>query len=208
MDENTIKIVIIVCVIVFILSFCILYFKLVKKFFMWIFKGIKKFFSLFKKVKKKKAVKESNDRAQKSIVQIRPIMLPAPESKDKEVLNEAQEKVVKSKTFTLDASNAKKQSALDKQKQELMNLINMSNEAQIRKDESEKGVQKVDINDDDLDLEDDEIGLSVDEDDEIINKIKENSTVEVDGEKIDLTRLPLKIRRLLLSGILDRKEDL
>ena len=207
MDESTIKIVIIVCVIIFILSFCLLYFNLVKKFFMWIFNGIKKFFSLFKKKRKKKAVKESSDRAQKSIVQVRPIMLPAPENKEKEVLNEAQEKVVKSKTFTLDANSAKKQSTLDKQKQELMNLINMSNEAQIRKNESEKGVQKVEINDD-LDLEDDELGLSVSEDDEIINNIKENSTVEVDGEKIDLSRLPLNIRRLLLSGILDRKDDI
>ena len=41
----------------------------------------------------------------------------------------------------------------------------------------------------------------------ILKKLEENSTVNVDGEDIDLNRLPLQIRRLLLSGILDKKEE-
>ena len=80
-----------------------------------------------------------------------------------------------------------------REKEELKRLVELEN------DEENVEILEDDVSGDDVEFDE--------EDEVILKKLEENSTVNVDGEDIDLNRLPLQIRRLLLSGILDKKEE-
>lgn len=199
MDDNTLLIIILVCVGLFLLSFLILYFGKVKKFFSWLWGGVVKFFSLFKRKNKKEKPKVDNKKGEKVVksgIQTRPLLLPKSGDKKELELSPAEEKLVQNQGFKLSQNNKMKE--FEKQKEELKNFVMQSekNDSEVYSDIREA--------DEDIDIKDFE---DEDEDTRILKKLQENSTVNVDGEDIDLNRLPLQIRRLLLSGILDRKED-
>lgn len=199
MDDNTLLIIILVCVGLFLLSFLILYFGKVKKFFSWLWGGVIKFFSLFKRKNKKKKLKVDNKKGEKVVksgIQTRPLLLPKSGDKKELELSPAEEKLVQNQAFKLSQNNKMKE--FEKQKEELKNFVMQSekNDSEVYSDIREA--------DEDIDIKDFE---DEDEDARILKKLQQNSTINVDGEDIDLNRLPLQIRRLLLSGILDRKED-
>lgn len=199
MDDNTLLIIILVCVGLFLFSFLILYFGKVKKFFSWLWGGVIKFFSLFKRKNKKEKPKVDNKKGEKVVksgIQTRPLLLPKSGDKKELELSPAEEKLVQNQAFKLSQNNKMKE--FEKQKEELKNFVMQSedNDVKVYNDITHAN-EVIEVKD----FEDD------DEDARILKKLQENSTVNVDGEDIDLNRLPLQIRRLLLSGILDRKED-
>lgn len=198
MDDNTLLIIILVCVGLFLFSFLILYFGKIKKFFSWLWGGVIKFFSLFKRKNKKEKPKvdKKGEKVVKSGIQTRPLLLPKSGDKKELELSPAEEKLVQNQGFKLRQNNKMKE--FEKQKEELKNFVMQSekNDSELYSDIRET--------DEDIDIKDFE---DEDEDARILKKLQQNSTINVDGEDVDLNRLPLQIRRLLLSGILDRKED-
>ena len=192
MDDNTLLIIILVCVLVFLLSFCMLYFSKIKQFFSWIKEGFKTLFSR-KKGKKEKSsqVKKEEGKVAKSEIQTRPLLLPKSGDKKELELTKAEDTLIQSKSFSLKKDN--KKAEFEREKEELKRLVELKN------DEENVEILEDDVSGDDVEFDD--------EDEVILKKLEENSTVNVDGEDIDLNRLPLQIRRLLLSGILDKKEE-
>lgn len=189
MNENTVFIVLIICVCVFLFAFVLLYFKHIKKIFVWIKNGI---VSMFKKKNNSKKQEKKSNKVVKSEMQTRPILLPKDKQKQL-TLNTAQEEIKTSKKFTFENKEADRQE-FERSRQKLKKLADIT-----------------------LDDDDDENSVDLPKrvksfeehnvDDEIVEKLKNNSTIDVDGEEVDLNRLPVQIRRLLLSGILDRKDD-
>ena len=193
------EIILIVCICLFLFCFCLLYHKKIKEFFVKIWDFFVRIFSKILPKKKQKVIKK--DRAQKSLVQSRPILkLPEPQQKKEEKKednkdNKAQETLLKSGKFTSPNQKQLEKSELEKQKEKISQTIDEISKDYIDFNKIEESL------DDDDDLE----GID-DYDRNMYNKLKQNSTVQVDGEDIDLMRLPPKIRRLLLSGVLDRKD--
>lgn len=213
------EIVLIICICLFIFSFCFLFHNKIATFFKKIggkianfFKKIgskiASFFSKFKKSKNNNKDLAKKDRATKSLMQTRPVLrLPEPEKNaekkvkeieevldNKDNLSDAQKTFIKGGKFTFSNDKFESNKVIDERKNRTLRSLDEISKDYIDFDSLEREIEEDD------DYED------IDETDKkMYERLKENSTINIDGEDIDLMCLPSNIRRLLLSGILDRK---
>lgn len=205
---DSLALILIVCVAVFLLSFCLLYRQKVAQFFKIIGGGIKKFFGLFKKGNGKVAKQKSKDRLEKSELQSRPVLL-LPNANTKSGENKEQ------------SNDDKKQNAQEAIKtggkfvssnEKIVAQQNFESKKKSMQDDFDKFLDELEEETNDKNTSHDLDNFFAEdegdsEEEKFDDKIKENNSIKVDGEDVDLSKLPPKIRRLLLSGMLDRKDD-
>ncbi len=208
-------IILFICIVLFLLSYCLLYRKRVSNFFKLVGGGIKSFFGLFKGKKKAKVTKEQKkNRATKSELQSRPVLLLPKATKEdkKEKQSEKEQPTPTKETQQKNAQDIIKTGGkFVASSEKLLSEQQFEEKKQAMKDDFDKFLDELEEQDNADDLEDyfDEDNESDDDklESEFKDRVKKNNSVNVDGENVDLSKLPPKIRRLLLSGMLDRKGD-
>ncbi len=207
-------IILIVCVALFLLSFCLLYSKKLAKFFKTIGGGIKSFFQLFTKNKVKLTKEQKKNRPEKSALQTRPVLL-LPNATKKE-----ESKVIENKESSIEQKKQNAQETIKlggkfvEDNKEILEAQNFEDKKKKMKDDFDRFLDELeDDNSDEEDIknffsdsnQEDSNEENLEEEFKI--KVKQSNSVNVDGNDVDLSKLPPKIRRLLLSGMLDRKDN-
>ncbi len=203
--------ILIICIVVFVLTFCILYHKKIRTFFKKIGGGLKAFFGLFKRNKVKLTKEQKKNRASKSEMQSRPVLLlpnATAKKEDKKVSENSEEKgTEKPKPNAVDI--VKLGGKFVASNKDIIEEQNFESKKKAMQDDFEKFLEELEAGQNEEDDLDDIFGEEQEkiEQNQVVAKVKKNNSVKVDGEDVDLSKLPPKIRRLLLSGMLDRKDD-
>ncbi len=200
--------ILIICIVVFVLAFCILYHKKIGVFFKKIGGGIKAFFGLFRRKKVKMTKEQKKNRASKSEMQSRPVLLlPNATAKKEEEKKEPKKEEEKPKQSAVDT--VKLGGKFVASNKDIIEEQNFEHKKKAMQEDFEKFLEELEAGQNE---EDDNLDDFFNEQEErtenhVIRKVRKNNSVKVDGEDVDLAKLPPKIRRLLLSGMLDRKDD-
>lgn len=207
----------IICICFFILSFSFLFRKQLGKFFSAIFYFFKKPFNK-KKTNKENRIKASTKQIVPKLIEGKENKrLDAPVKKDEKVFSQKddeEKEIFSDRKFGISLQEFQKKEKLAKERVEIDEELKKISKA-LDLDELENGSNKL------LDKKKDlpEFVLNRTSQDEkailgkrrtkeltFFEKMQNTTEIEIDNEKIDLSKLPTNIKKMLITGILDRKD--